>query len=290
MPAEKIYKKVSSFFDQCIKTAVSLLKMIMRSKFSIRMPKAHNESCIILGNGPSLKTSLKNNPSAFTTHPLVCVNSFSTTEEYLLLKPQYYVILDFAFWLNDDKVILDTIEALKTKTTWPLHLFVPRLASKSKRFKTLCDENKNIHLTYFNYSVFNGFPSIAHFFYRKNLAMPQSQNVLVAAIFLSINIGFKKMILVGADHTWHQTLHVNDNNILCFKDAHFYENEEKANYIPFKKGAHLTETFRMHEIMTTLGKTFYGYEVLKKYADNCGVDIYNASEVSFIDAFERKKL
>ena len=46
----------------------------------------------------------------------------------------------------------------------------------------------------------------------------------------------------------------------------------------------------MHEILTTLGKTFYGYEVMNRYAKSCDAEIYNASEVSFIDSFKRYKL
>ena len=290
MSLEKSYTGFSNFVNQSMNTFISLLKMMMRSKLSIRLPQAESETCVILGNGPSLKTSLKNHPELFTKNDLVCVNNFSTTEEYSLLKPKYYVILDYAFWLSDGKIILDAIEALKTKTTWPLQLFVPSIASKSPRFKILCSENKNIQLNYFNYVVFKGFPSVSHFIFRKNWAMPQSQNVLVAAIFLSINLKFKKIVIVGADHTWHQTLHVDENNVVHFKNVHFFETEEKVEYVPLKKGIHIDETFRMHEIMSTFGKTFYGYDVVKKYGDSCNVAIYNASDVSYIDAFNRIKL
>lgn len=290
MSAEKAFKGFGQFVNQCLNTLVSLLKVIMRSKFSIRMPQAKSETCVLLGNGPSLKSSLKNNPDFFTKHPLLCVNNFSTTAEYTILKPELYVILDYAFWLSDGKVVLDTIETLKTKTTWPLELFIPVIASKNTRFKELCAANKNISLNFFNYNVFTGFSGISHFFYKRNIAMPQSQNVLVASIYLTINMGFKKIILVGADHSWHQNLHVDENNIVCIKDVHFYDKEETVNYRPFKKGAHLNETFKMHEIMTTIGKVFYGYEVIKKYADSRGAGISNASDISFIDTFDRIKL
>ena len=290
MSAETTYKKTGSFFGQCFSTAASLLKVLFRSRLGVRLPIATGESCIVLGNGPSLKSSLAKHPETFKKHALFCVNSFSVTEEYTLYQPQYYVILDYGFWMSDGKIILDTVEALRTKTTWKMHLFIPRMASKSKRFKELCKTNKNIQLHYFNYTVFNGFSSVGNWLYSKNLAMPQSQNVLVAAIFLAINSSFKKVIVVGADHTWHENMHLDDNNMLSLKHVHFYDNEEKVTHIPFKKGIHLEETFKVHEIFATWAKTFYGYIALEKYARYKNCKIENASEVTFIDASERKKL
>jgi hypothetical protein len=120
--------------------------------------------------------------------------------------------------------------------------------------------------------------------------MPQSQNVLVAAIFLGINMSFKKIYVFGADHSWHEHLHVNEENILCLKHIHFYENEENVSFVPFYKGAHLKETFSVAEIFATWAKVFNGYSALNHYANSRGCKIYNASEVSFIDAFERIKI
>ncbi len=119
--------------------------------------------------------------------------------------------------------------------------------------------------------------------------MPQSQNVLVASLFAGINIGFKTIHIVGADHTWHENLHVNEYNQLCIKDEHFYDNGTAISYRPFYTNAKRTSTFTMYEIFTTLAKAFLGYTMIKKYADHRGTTIYNASEISFIDAFERKK-
>jgi hypothetical protein len=151
-------------------------------------------------------------------------------------------------------------------------------------------QNSNIRISYFNYTVFKGFPSVAYWFCKKNLAMLQSQNVLVAAIFLSINIGFKEIYLVGADHTWHETLFVNDQNRLCIKDAHFYDNKEQINYKPFRIAQNSEQTHRMDEIFAIWAKTFYGYIAMNNYAVYRGAVVYNASEVSFIDAFKRVKI
>lgn len=291
MSLETIYKKISTGLTNFTDTCISLLKILFQSKFSAALPRSEKNSCIILGNGPSLNTSLARHYEFFKQHSLVCVNHFALSKEYTSLKPSYYVLLDPVMWLNNaDDAAKRTFDAIIENTTWELKILIPQKVRGSEFLKRVTDANPHIKVHYFNYTVFKGFRYFAHALFRRNLAMPQSQNVLVASIFLCINMHFKKIILVGADHTWHENLHVNEQNQLCMKDVHFYENESSVSYRLFYKDATRQEIFRMHEIMLTLGKVFYGYQVLKDYADQRGAVIYNASEVTFIDAFERKKI
>lgn len=291
MSLEKAYRKITEVIATIANSYISVLKIILQSRFSVKLPDAGKTTCIILGNGPSLKESLLKHPAFFKQHTLVCVNHFAMSKEYAELRPSYYVMLDPVLWLrNNDPSIKKTFDAIIENTTWELTMLVPQKVKGAAFLKRITEANPNIRICHFNYTVFKGFRRFAHTFFRLNLAMPQSQNVLVASVFLCINMHFKKIILVGADHTWHQNLHVNEFNQLCVKDVHFYDGESKVDYRLFYKDATLQDTFRMDEILFTLGKAFYGYRVLKHYADEEGVCIYNASEVSFIDAFERKKL
>lgn len=291
MTLEKLYLKIMAFTTNFVNTCISIFKIIIQSSFSAKLPASDQNTCIILGNGPSLSESLSKHYAFFKKHSLICVNQFVLSKEYVALKPAYYVMLDPILWQGetnpDIKRIFDTL--IET-TTWELNLLVPWKARGSFSLKQILSSNPKIKISYFNYTVFRGFPGVSHFFFRRNLAMPQSQNVLVASIFLSINMHFKKIVIVGADHTWHENLHVNESNQLCIKDVHFYDDERVVNYRLFYKDVRQTETFLMHEILFTFGKAFYGYQVLKHYAAAEGVIIYNASERSFIDAFERKKI
>jgi hypothetical protein len=288
---ESGYKKTGNFVTQSMNTIISLVKVMVRSKFFLSFPKAPTQSCILLGNGPSLKTSLQKHPDFFKQHSLLCVNNFAITKEYSEHKPGYYVMLDPVYWIIDPpEVFKNAINDLQEKTTWPLQLFIPRHAAKTQRLINLVKQNSNIHIHYFNYTVFKGFNFVGNWFYKKNLAMPQSQNVLVASLFVAINTGFKTIYLTGADHTWHENLQVNDDNVLCIKDTHFYDQEQKVRLVPFQKDHHTKENFTVHEIFTAWAKAFYGYWNLNEYAKYRGVTVYNASEVSFIDAFQRLKL
>lgn len=289
MSLEKIYKRSSLFITTFIQTCISMLKILVASRFSPQLPSAQQESCIILGNGPSLSGSLQKYGKRLKKHALICVNAFSLSDAYVELKPAYYVILDPGFWITPHEQAKKAIELIVENTTWELYFFAPNVVAKTNLVKQI-RKNPKITVVFFNYTVFNGFQAFAHFFYKKNLAMPQSQNVLVATLFIAINMHFKKIFVIGADHTWHETLHLDAKNQLCVKQLHFYDNEHTITYTPFYKDSSRVETFKMHEIMTTLGKCFQGYHRILEYAVYADAIIYNASEVTFIDAFERKEI
>lgn len=274
------------FLMNCINTSASLLKVLLFSKKAPDLPLPSGEKCLVLGNGPSLRQTIEKHGDYLAAHPSLCVNTFCLSDEYLLLRPMYYVMLDPGLWFADNKLIDETMSAIKTKTSWTLHLIVPYEAKRSKLISSL-GENSLIHIHYINYVVFKGFDSIAHSFYRKNKAMPQSQNVLVASLFLAINLGYKRIELFGADHSWHELLALNEDNIVCLKQVHFYENEAQVNYVPFYKAMHIDETFRMDEAFQAWAKVFHGYHRIRKYAESRDCLVYNASEKTYVDAFER---
>jgi len=290
MSTENNYKRFAKFTSQCINTILSLLKILVQSKFNIELPIAIDNTCIVLGNGPSLKKSLEANKVFFNTHPIICVNSFSVADEFTQLKPLYYVMLDPFFWEGKTETILKTFQYLEEKTTWTLYLFVPQYAKNKTVFTELQKKNSNIKLVAYNYTVFKGFSGIAHRFYKKNLAMPQCLNVTISALFLGLNMGYKEVFLFGADHTWHENLHMSDDNILFTKVPHFFDDETAIKYVPFyKSGNPQMGTQKAHEFFNIWSRTFYAYTQLSDYATYLHRRIYNASEVSFIDAFERKK-
>ncbi|WP_304064062.1 6-hydroxymethylpterin diphosphokinase MptE-like protein [Pedobacter glucosidilyticus] len=286
---EKIYKSFHWFFSNLINTFFSFCKIFLISGFNQKIHKTtSHHTCIILGNGPSLSNSLKEYQNHLTKYPLVCVNLFALTSEYEQLKPAYYVMHDPALWKTELPLPQKVFTAIKEKTNWPITLFFPYRARKSAFVQALNSEY--VKVVYYNYTIFKGFDAIAYYLFKRQLAMPQSQNVLVASLFLTINLKYKEIYFIGADHTWHENLIVNDENILCLKNVHFYSEGEQVSYKPFYKGLNTQETFKVSEIFENWTKVFRGYEHIKKYAKYCNTTIYNASHVSFIDAFERKKI
>lgn len=286
---ENIYNSTSTFLTNVLNSGISIVKVLIRSNLNIKNhPIKGIKKCVILGNGPSLSDSLIEYASILQNYQLIAVNGFALAKEYLVLKPNYYVLHDPAFWTAEDKLPEKIFNAIKSKTDWPLTIYIPNQAKNSLLINSLISEK--ITIIYYNYVVYKGFTSLGHFLFNKNLAMPQSQNVLVACLFLTINMGFKDIYTLGADHTWHENLVVNENNVLCIKNVHFYSEETKVDFKPFRKGLDVEETFKVYEIFEIWTKVFKGYEVISGYAKAKGSKIYNASKVSFIDTFERKKL
>jgi hypothetical protein len=286
--AAPLHQRLGKIIFAAGNTVVSLVKILVSSRKTPEFPGPGSDTCIVLGNGPSLKTSFQKYPGHFERFPLICVNSFCLSPEYDQLKPGYCVMLDSGLWKADNEFVQNVLNALLTKTTWTMHLIIPHDAAGSALLRNL-NNHAHIRIHLINYVVFKGFSSVGHYFYKKNLAMPQCQNVLVASLFCAINLGFSKIEFFGADHNWHEQLAVREDNVVCIRQVHFYENREEVSFLPFYKTMHVKETFRMDEAFHAWAKVFHGYFNILNYATSRSVKIVNSSEVSFIDAFERSK-
>ncbi len=286
---EQTYNSISYFLANVISSVASIAKILLLSDLEVRKQTTKGvKKCVILGNGPSLAHSLIEYASILNKYQLIAVNSFALTDEYTVLKPSYYVLHDPAFWTTEHDLPERVFNAIKLKTEWPIIIYIPSKAKKSKAIHKLTADN--IQIVFYNYTVYKGFKNLGHYFFKRNLAMPQSQNVMVACLFLAINAGFRDIYILGADHTWHENLVVDDNNILCLKDVHFYDKGAEIKLKPFRKGLNVEETFRVSEIFEVWSKVFRGYETIAVYAKLKGANIYNSSKISFIDSFERRKL
>ncbi len=104
---------------------VSLLKVLVRGHFMVKLPAPQRPICSILGNGPSLTESLREHSDFLKTTETVAVNNIASSSAYVVIQPQNYVLLDPAFFQyhaqhkgeRDD--IRKTLEAIITKTTDP---------------------------------------------------------------------------------------------------------------------------------------------------------------------------
>jgi len=292
-------------FYMLIKCFVSTLITIFRFPFFFLMKKVSLSSLIlqpilknkkdilILGNGPSLKDTIQNVDLSSMNIDIVCVNEFALSDSFEKLKPRFYIFMDPVYWtkkLGDDN--LDLIESnytnISKKVDWPLILILPTAAKKWNHFMNLPNDNPNITIKYVNTWNINGFKKFKFKLYKMGIASPQIQNVLVMATFLCINAKYESIFIVGADHSWHQQIFVDENNRLFWKNSHFYD-KSKVNLSPIYCNAEQTQIFKMHEIMAALSRMFEGYHILEEYSIYMRVKVYNASKESFIDAFERTK-
>ena len=114
---------------------------------------------------------------------------------------------------------------------------------------------------------------------------PPSETVLNTCICIGIYNRYKKIFIMGADTSWHEQYYLDQTtNDLYLEDRHFY-GEEKILY---KK--HKINTTNMGEEFGGISRAFYYYQFLQEYAKYNHVNIYNASDFSWIDVFERSEL
>lgn len=258
--------------------------------------KNNNKPCLVIGNGPSLKETFTKHRDFFNNKTLFCVNDFITSPYFEQLKPQFCIFADPLWWqekLSPKFKILCTMlnDKLAKEVDWDFDIFMPVAAKKWNNFMTLPQKNRWIKIYYINTTPIEGSQKFRHFFYKHNLAMPLAQNVLVATLFLAMNMNYRKIYLVGADHSWHEDIHIDRNNRLLMKYIRFQDKSRgKVESKPFYFDAEEKIPYNIANLLRDLSRMFRSYLELEEYAKNIGAKICNASAKSFIDAFERRNL
>lgn len=259
------------------------------------IPKFSREGdkVIIVGNGPSLNKTMEIFDDIVRKAPCMMVNFAANTELYDTIKPSFYLLVDPAYYLVPNHLhesLCALFDAIVTKTVWPMKIIMPKCARgcfAERRFK----ENPNLEVLFYE----DGWQSpkgLSKFeAWDKNLICPPVQTVLNTAVWLSIYLGYKETYLVGADTSFIQDIYVGQkDNVLYTIDSHFYKNEDVYNsgIEPEKNGRKFG--MDMECFLESVYVMFKSYRELREYAEWKGVKIYNASEYSMIDCFERKKL
>jgi hypothetical protein len=291
MREEKIIR-IRDFIVNVGQSMVTILRVIILSRFKNEIKKHNKSELIVLGNGPSLNKTITQNKSIFDDKSLMCVNLFCYSEFYEFLKPRHYVIFAPNMWRdNPDIRTVQKKEKLWTqldkKTKWPLTLYLPFEARKEKDWQFSIRKNKYINVVYVNRTRIEGFSWFRHSLFKIGLGMPRPHNVITPSLYIAINLGFKTITLVGADHSWLPETSVDDHNNVLVCQKHFYdENEAKPEgMIKIHDGSR-----KLHEVLEKWMISFKSYFILRDYAESNGVKILNATPNSFIDAFERLKL
>ncbi len=243
------------------------------------IPRPSKSFLRILGNGNSLISVVDNLSSDYD---YMVLNSHILHPSYFEIKPIYYVLADPAFFVprkNYDGT--NIVKKILLETNWKMTLFVPWEFAHKVNIKS----TQWVTIRYVNQSLYKGPEQYRTYLYEHNLAMPNVNNVLASAIYLSIYLGYAKVELYGVEHSWTKYLYVNKNNQTCIKDSHFYDNKEvEDNIITDVKG----KPMKFHEVLKLYADYFPAYWELRQLADMHNCRIINMTSNSFIDAFERQ--
>ena len=234
------------------------------------------DTLTILANGPSLAKDIEK--IDFSHGDFSVVNYFYKSPYYDRIKPAYHVLADPLFFTKNED-LQPFVDAVK----WNMKLFVPY--SAWKRLEILKHiPSQYIEVVPYHTITYYGFNCFRNWTYKHGLSMPIAQNVLVPSIFNAINMGYKEIKLYGVDHSWTESIRMNDKNQVCLTDSHFYDNEQ-VKLLPWKKCS--GEQYKMHEILRDLAQMFDSYHQIRKYADSLHCHIVNMTKNSYIDAFDR---
>ena len=252
------------------------------------------DKLVVIGNGPSLNDSIKEQKNAIIANDCVVVNQFCKTDYYTELKPKYYLLADPAYFGTIDNytnrlknIVLDFIESIVNKTTWDINLIVPSFARDSE-FINAVKKNHYIHVYFYNNinAYVANSSQMKYDAWDHNLIAPPAQTCLNTCVWLGIFLRYKKIYLIGADTTWIELLHVDqETNEVYTIDSHFYGTKRVTLYSD-EEG---NPPQKLHDELNCISRALSQYWELKYYSDYAGVKVFNASKYSLIDAFERKK-
>ncbi len=285
-------EKFFVFLTKLTQSFFTFLKILFRSNLFLKKHQSDSNSCFILGNGPSLKKVLEQDQSILQQATLICVNKFPDTEHFVKIKPKYWIFASPQYWESDTidpntSIRKNIVKALVENVDWKLNVFCPNLAKSNPSFVQKLRSNPNLNIIFYNTTPIEGLSTINRWFMRNGLGSPRPHNVLIPAILMAINSGFKNIYLLGADHSWIPLISVNEKNVALVNQQHFYDAETSKSDIMYSEGV---RPRRLYEILEKLMFAFRSYFDLKDYASSRGVTIYNCTSSSFIDAFERKSI
>lgn len=279
----KTLDKIQKCASQTGASLASLAKLVLMSRRPSPRCSEKKDTIIIMGNGPSLRDAMQNDMDVLMAYPRLAVNLSALAPEFRNLRPQYYILADIAFFLKEKTGKVPALwEALRS-VDWDMTLFLPATARRMEEVRRL---PANVTVKYYNLTPAEGFRWLMHPIYDSGLAMPRPRNVLIPSIMSAMREGFRRIVLIGADHNWSRTLWVTDRNCVVSVQPHFYKDDDKE----LRRAEEIFRNVRLHEVYENYAIAFRSYFNVKAYTDRRGVEVLNATPGSFIDAFPRVSL
>ncbi len=274
--------RIAAMLENTGKSIKSIVKILLSSRRSDVKRVPEGDTVIIMGNGPSLRDVIDNHADTLHAYPTLAVNFAANAPEYTSLRPRYYVLADPHFFNNTtDPNVARLIDNLN-RTDWQMTLFLPATVSNARALIT----SPTVDIQRFNAIAVEGWEWLENAAYSSGRGMPRPRNVLIPSIMIAMRLGYRNIFLTGADHSWMRTLEVNDNNEVVSVQPHFYKedaHEEKRVVTAYRD-------IPLHSVIQSFYVAFRAYHDLQRYAASHGINIYNATPGSFIDAFPRRPL
>lgn len=281
----KYLKMVYAGITKLVDTIVSILTIFLFSSFKAarEIRRISDNSCknaFVLGNGPSLNDILEKEErldEILDGHSIV-MNNFGNSKFFTVVRPVYYILLDPGFYneqLIEEREDYQRLYQNLHHVDWSMSLFLVHGANWQLVQSKV--DNPNVCVRLFNGTKAVGFNWFQVLSYKWNLGIPSSRNVIIPALQLMINMGYKQIYLYGAEFSWTKNIDVDpENNKVFLNDSHFYN---KTDIVYYNNGWYKWYLEAVVEMLD-------GTERIASYADEMKVKIFNRTKGSFIDAFE----
>lgn len=284
-------KSIFKFIKQSIYFLLFLLKVIYNKGYKSPIKKAYLGTVAVLANGPSLKNVISRleTEAEFKNIDFIVLNYFAFEGIFFKIKPKHYCLADPMFFGDSHRKsdVLRLFLILQKQVNWNINLYIPK--SKLKDFKRLSKlTNPYIKIVPLNVIEYTGYECLRFKFYEKGISMPLIYTVANMAIYTAINLGYSQIKLYGVEHTFLESLTVNDKNQLCNKDKHFYDKEE-VQLKPIIKNDTLNEIWKIGDYLIGIAGMFKSHDLLARYAKYKNVQIINCTKGSMIDSYEREE-
>ncbi|MCC8039026.1 MAG: hypothetical protein LIP02_12990, partial [Bacteroidales bacterium] len=248
-------------------------KTLLQSRLNARVkPSPAGDTIIVLGNGPSLRQTIDHHLGTLKSTPCMAVNFAALSDDFTTIKPRYYVLADPHFFSSNDRV-QQLIARLK-QVDWDMTLFVPATA---KDLPDFC--RSKVTVERFNAVGIDAWPWLENALMRRQLAMPRPRNVLIPSIMIALWLGYKRVLIAGADHSWMQSIWVNERNEVVSVQPHFYKEPDGEQ----KRVDSEYRGYRLHQIVHSFYVTFRAYHQIARYAQAIGSQVINVTPGSYID-------
>lgn len=271
-----------------------LFKEGLSNPFKSYKKAKRDNVAVILANGPSLNDFIKSLTEKLKQYEgadFFVVNDFVNDAAFSVLKPRHYVLSDpLFFW---DTIYKErgnkVMNAIAGKVNWQMFLYIPNIYLKSHYLLPI-KGNKNVTIIGFHSLHYTGLESLRHFYYKRGLGNGEFGSVVINAIYAALILGYKDIHLYGVDHTFFNGLLVNQDNVFCHRDEHFYTREVKLKPIlcHYFKGE--TRNYSVSYYLKEKASIFEGHEIMERFSRSIDARILNCTECSMIDAYKRKKL
>lgn len=253
-------------------------------KRNIELKNIHlGKRCFILGNGPSLKYV---DFASLQKEYVFTVNQLSRHKDFSKLHTNFHIWVDNLFFdldpsCKEDMELLNVMKNVKEDNNDPIVFYKWEAREMIKKFQL---ENV-LDIRYIAEVRYDKRTAILKRNVDFTKTVPWMESVTCYAICLAVYMGFNEIYLLGCDCSGF--INIASSKMLKAEEAvyayNISENEKSRMEKMFNKR-------RIRDELNAYVGLFDEYEVLKKYCDKNGVNLYDATKNGLLDCVPKVNL